>query len=222
MFKVTTKWKRVKVPQDEQVTPQTFLDIPHYREYEATMAKRGYEGYIEEVVNLDTGKKAEIVDGKKIIICIFMGVFMNMPSHAAITVKSSLSWMQKLGKTTECVIALPEFQAEINAITVFTYTHKNGKDVINDLSKMKDVAISTYRTTNPRSKTIAYTYGGAKTIYFNKWKNPRDIESMINTVIHESTHIVGYKHGDNKNIGKEKSVPYLVGSIAEKYVSKCK
>lgn len=67
MLKVTTKWKRqVNGKPDEQVTPQHFMDVAHYREYEATMLKRGFQGELVEVLDLDTNKTATI-EGSKII-----------------------------------------------------------------------------------------------------------------------------------------------------------
>lgn len=67
MYKITTNWKRTQRPSDEQVTPQHFIDIPHYREYEATMLKRGYQGELVEVLDLDTNELAQILEGNKII-----------------------------------------------------------------------------------------------------------------------------------------------------------
>jgi hypothetical protein len=154
-------------------------------------------------------------------LSLFLFLILSTIVQAKIEVKSSLPWMSSLGKTADCIIQNAEFRAEVSAIKVFDYSKRSGIQVIEDLSKMNDVAISTYRTKSPWSKTIAYTYGGAKTIYFNTRKNPRDVPSMINTVIHESTHIVGYGHGDNSSKGKGNSVPYKVGSIAEKYSGKC-
>lgn len=142
-------------------------------------------------------------------------------AEAKIEVKSSLPWMKNLGTTAECVINNADFQKEVSAIERFDYSTKNGKQVVADLVGMKGVAISTYKTKNPFSKTIAYTYKGASVIYFNTRKNPRSFQSMINTVVHEASHIVGYGHGDNSSVGKGKSVPYWVGDIAEKYVLNC-
>jgi hypothetical protein len=66
MLKITTNWVRTQNPKDQQVTPQHFLDVAHYREYQKTMEKRGYQGKLVEVVNLDTNETAKI-DGDKII-----------------------------------------------------------------------------------------------------------------------------------------------------------
>ena len=67
MYKITTNWKRIKVPADSQVTPQHFIDMAHYREYEVIMLKRGYQGELVEVLNLDTNEHAKIEAGNKII-----------------------------------------------------------------------------------------------------------------------------------------------------------
>lgn len=157
----------------------------------------------------------------KSFLTVLFFILISFQVNAAIGVNSSLPWMKSLGTTAECVINNADFQKEVSAIEKFDYSTRNGKQVVADLVAMKDVAISTYKTKNPFSKTIAYTYGGAKTIYFNTRKNPRDFKEMINTVVHEASHIVGYGHGDNSSKGKEKSVPYWVGAIAEKYVLNC-
>lgn len=155
------------------------------------------------------------------ILSLFLFLIFATNAQSKIQVKSTLHWMSNLGSVADCVIANPGFRSEVSAIQKFDYSKRTGVQVIEDLSRMKDVAISTYKTKNPFSKTIAYTYGGARTVYFNTRKNPRDKKEMVNTVIHESTHIVGYGHGDNSSKGKENSVPYKVGSIAEKFVGAC-
>jgi predicted HTH transcriptional regulator len=67
MLKITTNWKRkVNGKPDEQVTPQHFIDVAHYRDYEAAMQKRGFQGELVEVLDLDTNKTAKI-EGSKII-----------------------------------------------------------------------------------------------------------------------------------------------------------
>lgn len=154
---------------------------------------------------------------------MFLGLlFIVANADAAISVKSSLPWMKILGSTTDCVIKDADFQKEVSAIKKFDYSDKAGGRVVLDLLTAKGISISTYKTRNPWSKAIAYTYAGNDTIYFNLRNNPRDFKEMINTVMHETTHIVGYGHGSNSPVGKEKSVPYWVGSIAEKYADKCK
>jgi hypothetical protein len=158
---------------------------------------------------------------KASFLTLFIFIFLALNANAAIGVKSSLPWMKSLGATAECVINNADFQKEVSAIEKFDYSTRKGKQVVADLAAMKGVEISTYKTKNPFSKTIAYTYGGAKTIYFNTRKNPRDFKEMVNTVVHEASHIVGYGHGNNSSVGKQKSVPYWVGAIAEKYVLHC-
>jgi hypothetical protein len=67
MLKITTKWKRqINGKQDEQVTPQHFIDVAHYREYEAVMQKRGFQAELMEVLDLDNNTTAKI-EGSKII-----------------------------------------------------------------------------------------------------------------------------------------------------------
>lgn len=138
------------------------------------------------------------------------------------TAKSSLGYIQKVALVANCVIQNEEFLKEVGAFKKFTFTDKTPLDVMNSLKGFSPVVISTYKTKNPFTKVIATTYASDKTtIYFNTRMNPRDMSSMINTAIHEGLHLSGYSHGDNSSIGKEDSVNYRVGTIAEKYTAKC-
>jgi hypothetical protein len=47
------------------------------------------------------------------------------------------------------------------------------------------------------------------------------MQAMVNTALHECSHLAGYTHGDNSPVGKENSVPYWVGSKAEEVAVKC-
>jgi prolyl-tRNA editing enzyme YbaK/EbsC (Cys-tRNA(Pro) deacylase) len=61
--------------------------------------------------------------------------------------------------------------------------------------------------------TIAFHKGGKA--YFNKHKLERKKCSMVNTLVHEYMHFIGYSHGDNSPVGKENSVPYYFGNRAQ-------
>lgn len=154
-------------------------------------------------------------------LSLFLFLILSTIVQAKIEVKSSLPWMSSLGKTADCIVQNVDFRTEVSAIKSFDYSKRSGIDVIKDLSESRSFVISTYRTKSPWSKAIATTYGSPKVVYFNTRKNPRDVPSMVNTIIHEWTHVVGYGHGDNSSKGKGRSVPYQVGSIAEKYSGRC-
>lgn len=153
---------------------------------------------------------------KFLLLFLFISV-----SHAKITTKSTLPWMNNLGQATDCVIANPAFGLEVGSILKFDYSDKNGLQVMGALNASRDVLISTYRTWNPKSKTIAYTVYGSKAIYFNLWNNPRPFPDLINTVIHEVLHLEKFSHGNNSSVGKQNTVNYRVGGIAERYVVGC-
>jgi hypothetical protein len=97
----------------------------------------------------------------------------------------------------------------------------NGTQILNEILSKKAV-IRTYKTKWPLSKAIATTYKNNKTeLYFNRYKNPREMANMVNTSMHEITHLVGYSHGSNSSIGKEDTVPYKVGAIAQRNYHAC-
>lgn len=137
-----------------------------------------------------------------------------------ITYRSSLNYIKELAKKTNCTLSKVEFQKEVSEILEFDLdpTHSTGAKVISDLISKKCI-ISTYRTKWPWSKAIAMAWTNEKEpiVYFNTRKNPRKMDSMINTAVHECLHKHGYSHGSNSPAGKEKTVPYWVGEIAQRH-----
>lgn len=145
------------------------------------------------------------------------------PVRVVFACKSSLPWLIELTKVANCVANNQDFINEVKLYPKFTYTDKTSMDVANSIESMQGFMISTYKTKSPFSSVIATTYkNDNKTLYLNLRKNPRSLENMVNTVLHESLHLAGYSHGDNSPKGKEGSVNYKVGSLAEKYVGVCK
>lgn len=63
------------------------------------------------------------------------------------------------------------------------------------------------------SSVIGYHSDG--TIYLNEHYVNRSDCSVINTLVHESSHRMGYSHGNNSSEGKDNSVPYWIGDRAE-------
>lgn len=136
--------------------------------------------------------------------------------------KSSLPWVKELINKANCVVNSQDFLNEVKAWPKFTYSDATGEDVYKSILNLHKVNVETYQTKNPWSKAIATTYAGVNdTVFLNTRRNPRDMKYMINTVLHEPLHLVGYSHGDNSPAGKENSVNYRVGSIAEKYADSC-
>lgn len=131
-------------------------------------------------------------------------------------------WAKELVNTSNCIWKLPEFRKEIESMVAFDYSDKTGKEVVKALNGGK-CGLRVYKTKNPWSSAIATTYATDKEyLYLNLRKNPRELAPMVNTMMHECTHLVGFSHGDNYAKGKELSVPYWIGNTAEKYVHKCK
>jgi len=145
------------------------------------------------------------------------------PVRVVFTCKSSLPWLVDLTRIANCLANNQDFINEVKTYPKFTHTDKTSTDVANSLESMQGYVISTYKTKSPFSSVIATTYkNDKKTLYLNLRKNPRRLEDMVNTVLHESLHLAGYSHGDNSPKGKEESVNYKVGSLVEKYVGVCK
>lgn len=129
--------------------------------------------------------------------------------------QSNLLWVKKLSESANCVIKKDSFASRVYSVVSFDYSTSNGEKVYNDLINHK-CTIRTYKTRNPFSSVIATTYlNNKKDLYLNTRSNPRIFPSMINTAIHECLHNAGYSHGDNTPTGKENSVNYKVGKIAE-------
>lgn len=137
--------------------------------------------------------------------------------------KSDLPYIHEVARISSCVVNNEEFLKEVESFPKYDYTDKSSKDVAENLKNSRNILISTYKTKSPWSKVIATTYkSDRKTIYFNTRKNPRKMEYMVNTAIHEGLHLLGWSHGDNSSKGKSKSVNYAVGDMSEKYVKDCK
>jgi hypothetical protein len=77
MLKIVTKWSRtiadpvirkpgVKIT-DSQTSTQHFVHVPHYREYQALMKKRGWTGETLSVTDTVTGKTGHIGENDKIV-----------------------------------------------------------------------------------------------------------------------------------------------------------
>lgn len=127
---------------------------------------------------------------------------------------NNYSWLKPSIDCAHKVINSDLFRDKIKAIDHFDYapTTVNGKSVLDRLNTAKTVSVRTYY--KRWGKTVAYTYYDAGEIYINRRKIV-DIFTLVNTFVHETTHIIGFSHGDNSPVGKENSVPYFVGDVAE-------
>ena len=131
-------------------------------------------------------------------------------------------WAKKTVEVSNCVLNHPEFKKRVEAIEKFDYSDLNGVQVYAAYSNGSKCGLRTYKTKNPWSSAIATTYSDDREFfYLNSRKNPRKYDSMVNTSIHECGHLKGFSHGDNRSAGKENSVNYKVGSIAQEISELC-
>lgn len=136
--------------------------------------------------------------------------------------KSSLAWVSEVSKCANSVTNDIGFQNELRKRLWFDYTKDSGEMVWRSLRAHKCV-IRTYKPWNVFSKVVATTYTNNNIdLYLNIRRN-RSVIEWVGTAHHECSHNYGYSHGDNSRIGKENSVPYWIGSLAQKYAEKiCK
>ena len=146
---------------------------------------------------------------------------VTLPSAQKITfsVKSTLPYLAETAKVAECVIHNEEFLKEVGAHKQFDYTKLTSPEVEKQLRTYKPIILSSY--SKRFTKAIAYRNTGDNVVYFNTYKNPRGMKEMVNTCIHEWAHVQDFGHGGNSSVGKDNSVNYGVGLIAEKYVERC-
>ncbi len=105
------------------------------------------------------------------------------------------------------------FKGDIIRKKDFDYTTDSLVEILKRLEDKVRLKVSTFEPTSRQMMTVAYHKGG--TAYFNEHKLERKSCSMINTLVHEYMHFVGYSHGDNGPEGKENSVPYYFGNRAQ-------
>lgn len=133
----------------------------------------------------------------------------------------TLKWAKDLVATANCLKERPELYQRIKT-SKFTETSKTPEQIADDVKAMTS-ELKTYTYWNPFSNVIATTYSNDKeNIYFNTRKNPRSMKEMVNTIFHETTHLIGYTHSSNyNNETTRKTVPYMVGQIAEDLAYLC-
>ena len=105
------------------------------------------------------------------------------------------------------------FKGDIVKRRNFDFTDDTLMDVLKRLEGKVSLKVGTFEPTSNQMVTIAFHRGGKA--YFNRHKLERNACSMINTLVHEYMHFVGYSHGDNSPVGKENSVPYYFGNRAQ-------
>lgn len=105
------------------------------------------------------------------------------------------------------------FKRDIIKKKDFDYTTDTLPEILKRLEDKVRLKVRTFEPTSRQMVTVAFHKGG--TAFFNEYKLERKTCSMINTLVHEYMHFVGYSHGDNSPEGKASSVPYYFGNRAQ-------
>lgn len=129
--------------------------------------------------------------------------------------------LKEAAEIAEKVLHDPSFIKEIREKNKFTYTPDSSEEVAEVIEANLNLKINvlTYKTWSPWSAVIGYSDG--EDIYVNTRKLPYlSVSDYVGNFIHEFCHHIGYGHGNNKPNGKEHSVPYWVGNLAQEYAEK--
>jgi len=172
----------------------------------------------------------EVVEGTLTNEIIFHG----LPNNPPLTVNAIVSggtlkqrdFFRNAMNVMRHVVISEEFQGRVLE-ALFTYTEDNpleiykkfisGKDLYESLEdKEMDVEVTIYY--NKWTNTVGYTYPNTRRTWMNmKYFNTHEYEmmaKMINNVVHEYMHNIGYGHPFNWTKTRDESVPYLYGRIA--------
>lgn len=106
--------------------------------------------------------------------------------------------------------------------TRFTHIGENASNnymsVSQQIRKRIPAEIYFYKTKWPWSAATAYTDNRGR-IFINTRKLNRSLKSLVNTIVHEYMHCIGFNHGDNYYTpAKANTAPYKVGSMVEDFV----
>jgi len=133
----------------------------------------------------------------------------------------SEQWAKDLVTVSNCVWNLPEFWTDVAKHPGYTHTEDSPLVVAEKLMTTPPHEIVLYTSKNPLTAAISYRSPSKPgVIHLNTRKHPRVIGAMVNTATHEASHHF-YGHGDNSPSGKENSVPYAIGTIAQRHSIRC-
>lgn len=155
--------------------------------------------------------------GEKISLEMVPGQSLDSGDYS---VKSKLPFIHDIAKIANCLLTKEAFFKEIESFPKYDYTTDSSILVAKALAFRTPVVVSTY--CKKFTKTLAYRNVGSNVLYINTCKQWGISPDLLNTLWHERSHVVGYGHGDNSSKGKQKSVPYGTGNMAEKYFAECK
>lgn len=143
---------------------------------------------------------------------------------------SKLNDVKNVIKFFDLIIDSTLCEAILKSDVKFSHTDKTKEQVVDQIRKatsvMKYGAVYLRVYYSPwwnisQRRVVANTQfvAGTYEISFNTRNfNFKNTPSAVNTLVHEFLHVIGFSHGDNSPKGKEFSVPYFVGNLAEKIV----
>jgi hypothetical protein len=105
------------------------------------------------------------------------------------------------------------FKPSILGREKFDFNELNFEDIMERLRVQKFMKLRTFTPDPENMNVVAFHKEGAA--FINSYKMERNECSMINTLVHEYTHYLGFGHGDNSPVGKENSIPYYFGNRAQ-------
>ena len=122
-------------------------------------------------------------------------------------------------------IFLNDYLSIIKQETHFTHTKLTVNQVYDSIKVGLDLkprlVVRLYRSRLPWSKAIGYTTKGSSIIFLNsRMIDSRSTHDYVNTLVHEALHTTilgGFSHGSNNPRGKEQSVNYRIGQLAEEF-----
>lgn len=146
------------------------------------------------------------------------GIEALLPTKGRYQLKSPESY-RKLLPRAESFFLLVQTDQSVSS-QKFLGTHLNPENIIAAIKASEDfpVQVKTYGWWKDRySKVLAYHENG--TIYLNSYKILRPECEVINTLVHEYMHRLGFSHATNRVKGqaRDMSVPYWFGDKAEEY-----
>ncbi len=121
--------------------------------------------------------------------------------------------VDKIGPRANDFFRMVLFKPSILGKSEFEFTDMTFEQIIERMKDPKFLRLRTFTPSPENMHVVAYHKGG--TAYLNTYKTERKECSMINTLVHEYMHFMGFGHGDNNYEGKENSIPYYFGKRAE-------
>ena len=144
------------------------------------------------------------------------------------TTESTHEWLIGLVKVANCAINRPEVKAMIAAADRFDFTEDDGGTVASKVGTVQSevrlyksalVAYAWRRFWPGIAPVNGYVMSGDPTIWLNTRTNPRDTESMVESLCHEHGHVIGYGHGPNG--AHTTGVPNELAKICKKHIGGC-